>query len=401
MDATQAAVAVFYVWVKLTDPSTPAQFPLSGAGYGNCSVPPIGTVCVSLLGRPPPKIVAADAYMGHYRRCRDDITGELRLGHPCEKKDAGASDTDELIGVALGSFSGGERGAWRFVRPLGDLDGARAWIVSAEGLAWRADAHAYTLVKLTLPQMAVDVGELDTTRANVAKPNASPWKVFTGWDPAVHEAAQKARQIISNKDKERLLNDANDSDPEVACQHVRRAMQQGVGERDQIRAEALTVDAMQTVLLEAAREQNVEGDVLLNTQALIQRLYAAVQEPVLHLKLAAARARPQEQCNLTPVIAPTDQLYPHHPAYPSGHATMAAATAHVFGRVLFPKDTARRDALMLAARKVAQHRVAAGLHYVDDSMAGLKLADILTGNDNWFKVSNKEAEAIRAEWGLH
>jgi len=334
--------------------------------------------------------------MGHYRRCRDDITGELRLGLPCN-----ANYTDELIGVALGSFSGGERGEWRFVWPLGDLDGARAWIVSAEGLAWRADAHAYTLVKLTLPQMAVDVGELDARRANVAKPNASPWKVFTGWDPAVHDAAKKAKQIISDIDKKRLLKDANDSDPEVACQHVRRAMQQDVGERDQIRAEALTVDAMQTVLLEAAREQNVEGDVLLNTQALIQRLHAAVEEPLLHLKLAAARARPQEQCNLTPVIAPTDQLYPRHPAYPSGHATMAAATAHVFGRVLFPKDTARRDALMLAARKVAQHRVAAGLHYVDDSIAGLKLANILTGKGNWFKVSAEEAEAIRAEWGLH
>lgn len=63
-------------------------------------------------------------------------------------------------------------------------------------------------------------------------------------------------------------------------------------------------------------------------------------------------------------------LYPGHPSYPSGHATMAYAWAFLIAAF----KPAYRHRLEEAARRVAWNRVVAGLHFPTDGEGGRAFA---------------------------
>jgi subtilisin family serine protease len=91
--------------------------------------------------------------------------------------------------------------------------------------------------------------------------------------------------------------------------------------------------------------------------------------PVMHFKKRFARARPSQ---IEPRIAPLLEV-PGHPAYPSGHSTQNFLIAHLLSEVI--GDDAELIARVFAiARRVAENREYAGLHYASDTQAGEDLA---------------------------
>jgi subtilisin family serine protease len=91
--------------------------------------------------------------------------------------------------------------------------------------------------------------------------------------------------------------------------------------------------------------------------------------PVMNFKKQFARARPNQ---LEPAIKPLIEV-PGHPAYPSGHSTQNFLIAHVLSEVI--GDDAELIARVFAiARRVAENREWAGVHYASDTEAGEELA---------------------------
>jgi len=91
--------------------------------------------------------------------------------------------------------------------------------------------------------------------------------------------------------------------------------------------------------------------------------------PVMHFKKRFARARPTQ---VEPRIEPLLEV-PGHPAYPSGHSTQNFLIAHLLSEVI--GDDAELIARVFAiARRVAENREYAGLHYASDTAAGEELA---------------------------
>lgn len=91
--------------------------------------------------------------------------------------------------------------------------------------------------------------------------------------------------------------------------------------------------------------------------------------PVMHFKKKFARARPSQ---LEPSLEPLIDI-PPHPSYPSGHSTQNFLVAHVLSEVI--GDDAELIARVFAiARRVAENREWAGVHYHSDSEAGEELA---------------------------
>lgn len=60
---------------------------------------------------------------------------------------------------------------------------------------------------------------------------------------------------------------------------------------------------------------------------------------------------------------------PQHPAYPSGHSTVAGAAAEILARI-FPEDA---DAAWAMAEESGVARMKAGIHYRSDHTAGIRL----------------------------
>lgn len=60
-------------------------------------------------------------------------------------------------------------------------------------------------------------------------------------------------------------------------------------------------------------------------------------------------------------------------AYPSGHATMARAFAHVLSEI----HPERREAFFLRADEIGRNRVLGGVHHPSDIVAGFKFADTI------------------------
>ena len=91
--------------------------------------------------------------------------------------------------------------------------------------------------------------------------------------------------------------------------------------------------------------------------------------PVMHFKKRFARARPNQ---IDPTIDPLIDV-PGHPAFPSGHATQNFLIAHFLSEVI--GDDAELIARVFAiARRVAENREWAGVHYRSDTEAGEELA---------------------------
>jgi acid phosphatase (class A) len=96
--------------------------------------------------------------------------------------------------------------------------------------------------------------------------------------------------------------------------------------------------------------------------------------PIFIFKREFMRGRPWNRCDLAkldPLLQRPDRLYPGHPSYPSGHATMAYTWAHLLTAVV----PAARTRLEQAAFEVAYNREVAGVHFPSDSEAGRRLAE--------------------------
>jgi PAP2 superfamily len=102
---------------------------------------------------------------------------------------------------------------------------------------------------------------------------------------------------------------------------------------------------------------------------LLLKIAARVSELTLsEFKAKYDRPRPAQLCPaLMPPVARTD-----HPAYPSGHATMAFTKALCIAQVLPPRLATFVQAL---AERIAKNREIAGFHYASDTRAGLRIAE--------------------------
>jgi hypothetical protein len=112
------------------------------------------------------------------------------------------------------------------------------------------------------------------------------------------------------------------------------------------------------------------------TIEMVSALLVEILRPTFCLKMEFKRGRPRQCCPqpLQPMFRFTP-LDPLHPAYPSGHATQAHATADILSRL----QPAAANDLLAAARRVARNREVAGLHYPSDSDAGEVLGKQLVG----------------------
>lgn len=135
----------------------------------------------------------------------------------------------------------------------------------------------------------------------------------------------------------------------------------------------------------------------------LEQLRDNTDPPLFFLKRKYMRGRPGNCCaGVEPMFAPPHRLHPGHPAFPSGHATLAYTAAYFFIELFKAQapglDELARQALLDAAQGVAYNREAAGLHYPSDSEAGRALAQWLIEQavkNEGFKALMAEA---RAEW---
>lgn len=116
--------------------------------------------------------------------------------------------------------------------------------------------------------------------------------------------------------------------------------------------------------------------------------------PIFFIKEQVNRGRPAcccTTCDLDPMF-PNGPLHPGHPSYPSGHATQAHAMALVLAQIKPALAVKFKD----AAKRVAENREVAGLHFASDSAAGEALASHLVkllGSQKKFKKMLAEASA--------
>jgi hypothetical protein len=101
-------------------------------------------------------------------------------------------------------------------------------------------------------------------------------------------------------------------------------------------------------------------------------LLNTIEPFILEFKKRFHRERPWKTCptTLAPMLMEPDWRHPGHPAYPSGHATVAWTFAYFIGSVV----PAHAASLERAAHRVALNREIAGVHYPSDSESGRELA---------------------------
>ena len=88
---------------------------------------------------------------------------------------------------------------------------------------------------------------------------------------------------------------------------------------------------------------------------------------------------------------------PGHPAYPAGHSAQTHFLAYVFSELA----PARRAEFIERADQISKNRVIAGLHYPEDNVAGVLLAqqifEILMKNERFLTL----LAAAKEEWAMH
>lgn len=85
---------------------------------------------------------------------------------------------------------------------------------------------------------------------------------------------------------------------------------------------------------------------------------------------------------------------PPHQSYPSNHSFQSFSIGFLFSRIL-PEHPASSE-LFNSARRIAENREWAGLHYACDTQAGYQLARMIAPVLE--KVCKKQMLAAQAEW---
>ncbi|MEP1354230.1 MAG: phosphatase PAP2 family protein [Tateyamaria sp.] len=127
-----------------------------------------------------------------------------------------------------------------------------------------------------------------------------------------------------------------------------------------------------------------------NTHRLMAAADRVALTVAMHFKEEWHFARPNQ---VFPYLVPMIPV-PMHSSWPSGHATEAYLVAEALGAAV---AVLRAPALVLA-RRIAENREVAGVHYREDSDAGMLMAKhvitLLNGSDEFEELKEKAAEEL-------
>jgi hypothetical protein len=142
-----------------------------------------------------------------------------------------------------------------------------------------------------------------------------------------------------------------------------------------------------------------EAAGVITTQCPAQAYFATAivsdtADVVFALKRHFSRLRPHQ---VLPDVKPAIEV-PWHAAYPSGHATQARLLARVFA-TWYPE---KAPAFAALAKRIAQNREVAGVHYPSDSAAGASLGDqLFTGYQKNHQVQDFLSKPCRSDPSLN
>lgn len=207
--------------------------------------------------------------------------------------------------------------------------------------------------------------------------NCTPNPIFKfpdeDWDPAF----KGLENIKPAQDRQLFhvdalsLNAPKEGIPQAEFEALRQLTPLRAGRDAQIRKQARSAHhAIQPVLDVVGLHIDAMPD--LKWKAMRGLLIENITPAIFTFKVCFQRGRPWniKQNGWAPMFVKGDNLYPGHPSYPSGHATLAHTFAYFLAR-LYPQSTM---ALMTEAANVAFNREVAGVHFASDSEAGRLLA---------------------------
>lgn len=263
---------------------------------------------------------------------------------------------------------------------------AMAWMGETEGQVWAAEAMAHVLIGIhlcntELPALdaSFDVEDLDNAAQTPAPYvfDASAWgKVFL-------------RNHLPRRDPACLLLRLEALDPRKHAACTPPAHHHTAAECDALLAlQKARTDAQRRRITHESQSTRHAIEPVLTASALAQGALSSPAlrdliawvadsvDPVIFLyKRWFMRARPvhMRPGQLQPMFPPGSRQYPGHPAYPSGHASMA----HVWALLLARCGGGDLATLTAAAESVAHNREIAGVHFKSDGMAGKELAAVI------------------------
>ena len=265
---------------------------------------------------------------------------------------------------------------------------AHKWMTTPEGQAWADEA-----LSLQLLVCETHLGETVTLApAEVATPDCYPKEYVPKkgcpelfdekwWGPAflqLHEQKIDGPILDFDKLREVVLPGYDFAQSRAECdallelQYSRTPAQVAQCFEEAQGCNALIWPILETSTLNLEKLKTVEG------RQLIERMLIAIDKVVYQHKRIYMRARPaQFEPRLDPLFKgpryiaeeQTSRLYPGHPSFPSGHATMV----HAWSKLIQELKADRRSTDAVA-RRIAFNREVAGVHYRSDSVAGEHLA---------------------------
>lgn len=362
-----------YCWVRVLKDSSDSIDPARRMTVEPCpDVQATGDVQIRNWGRPPSAPVASlRAQVRGDGSGSDWVPGELawRLEPP-------------MLGRALSPV------VFDFGPAFDSPEWAQQWI-EGEGRAWAEEALTHVLMSCGCCEPGVPwvPASREVPRADYDNANRTP--AAQSFDPAwwgpdflrMHDRPIR----IPLLDFEQLLTvdlpGADFADSRAECDQLFRLQQQRTPEQEaECRRQGQGLDALVWPLLDSTTA-NLAWFRTLAGRDFVDRLSTNVEQVIYQHKRKYMRCRPaQIDARLKPLFnGPraiagdrTSRQYPGHPAFPSGHATLAHTWSKVLSRL--GVATARTDAV---ARILAANREVAGVHYPSDAVAGEALAEAI------------------------
>lgn len=130
------------------------------------------------------------------------------------------------------------------------------------------------------------------------------------------------------------------------------------------------------------------------TAKLLNATYHDMAAAVFHFKKKYNRVRPSVLAQKLEVNLNTAIVSPGHPAYPSGHATGTYTIAYILQEL----DPANAKQYLEDAKRIAENREIAGLHYPSDTEAGRLLARQIADSLLSSKSFQAQLKRAKAEW---
>jgi len=246
---------------------------------------------------------------------------------------------------------------------------AMDWIAGGVGSKWVRESSNYFLmafIRTTAPSPA-GTALLPVQRMKGQRPKSWGYFPCADWETRFSEIGCTLPPVELLDFGALELEYPPDGDLGDECRRLRtlQPLQRGLEEKIRTQAQS-DLHAIQPVLDELGL------NLLRPPHTALLQLRDLIQQNILHavflFKREVLRDRPWNGCDaaLQPMFLRPDRLYPGHPSYPSGHATLAYTWAALLSE-LFPGKANR---LEQAADEVAMLREVAGVHFRSDSEAG-------------------------------